>query len=116
MIRGGYRKKQETDGEDSFAFHYTNQDLEYMVNTPPLRDFICVFYLKYVAHICRSTNTSLVKKSMFFIPKCKYYRDPWIKISNLLGGISINQSKRETQSRAGFTRLLLNKYPFLSKS
>ena len=116
MVRGGYRRKRGNDGGDNFAFFYTNKDLEHIIKTPPLRDFMCVIYLKYVAHICRSPNTSLVKKSMFLIPKCKYYRDPWIKISKYLGGISINQCKRETQSRAGFTRLLTNIYPFLSNS
>jgi hypothetical protein len=34
---------------------------------------------------------------MFMIPSAKYIRDPWIKISNLHGGISINQAKRVTQ-------------------
>ena len=44
------------------------------------------------------------------IPKTSYYRDPWIKISKLLGDIPIEQSKRETQSKTGFNGLLRKKF------
>ena len=43
-------------------------------------------------------------------PKRSYYRNPWIHTSNLLGGISIEQVKSETQSKAGFLRLLQSNY------
>ena len=91
MIRGGYRKKKDDSGEESFAFVYTNQDIQNSVKTPPLRDFIAVQYLSYVAHICRKENDDPTKLALFFIPKAKYFRDPWVKISTLLGGISILQ-------------------------
>ena len=44
------------------------------------------------------------------IPKTSYYRDPWIKISKLLGDIPIEQAKRETQSKTGFNGLLRKKF------
>ena len=114
MIRGGFKRKRGLDGQVTFAYYYSNRDLENIIKTPPQRDFICVSYLKYIAHICR--HTSLAKKSLFSNAKCRYFRDPWIKISKLLGDISITQSKKETQSRVGFTRLLIQNYPFLSHS
>ena len=78
MVRGGFKRKQGLDGEDTFRFFYSNQDLERIVKTPPLRDFIRVSYLKYIAHICRQQNNSLVKINMFSITKCKYF----IKLGN----------------------------------
>jgi hypothetical protein len=117
MVRGGYRRKPSEDGEtENFAYVYSNSDLERMLKTMPVRQFITVQYLKYIAHICRSDNTNLTKISMFFTPTKKYYHDPWIIISKHLGGISITQAKRETQSRTGFIRLLCNLYPQLQKS
>ena len=115
MIRGGYRKKKDDDGEESFAFVYTNSDIQNIVKTPPLRDFIAVQYLSYFAHICRKENDDPTKRALFFIPKAKYYRDAWVKISSLLGGISKSQCQRETQSRPGFRNLLRINFPYLKE-
>ena len=71
-----------------------------------LKDFINTQYLKYKAHVCRCPNSNLTKLSLFITPKCRYYRDPWIKISKLLGGIPVEQAKRETQSKTGFIGLI----------
>ena len=49
-------------------------------------------------------------------PKRSYYRNPWIHTSNLLGGISIEQVKSKTQSKAGFLRLLQSSYTLLRSS
>ena len=107
MVKGGYKRKpSEPEMPDNFALHYTNKDLEGIIKIHPLRDIITTQYLKYIAHVCRRPNTNFTKLSLFFIPKKKYYRDPWIRIAKLLGDISPEQAKRETQSRAGFTRLL----------
>ena len=110
MIKGGFRRKPSVGDDNNFSFVYTNNDLLRITNCTPLRDFINTQYLKYVAHACRRPNTNLTKLSLFITPKCNYYRDPWIPISKLLGGISIEQAKRETQSKAGFFRLLQLKY------
>ena len=114
MVRNGYRRKREINSE-SFAFRLSNSDLEKIIGTPPIRDFLNVSYLNYIAHVCRNSNKNLTKISMFIKPECRYYRDPWIKIAKLLGGLSIDQAKRETQSRAGFHKLLIINYPFLCK-
>ena len=109
LVKGGYRKKSPED-PNNFSLCYTNDDLLRVTRSQPLRDFINTQYLKYIAHVCRRPNNNLTKLSLFITPKSRYFRDPWIKISKLLGDISIKQAKRETQSKTGFLRLLQLKY------
>ena len=109
MVKGGFRRK-EPDNDLNFSFVYTNDDLQRIVNCQHIRDFINTQYLKYIAHVCRRPNTNLTKLSLFFIPRVSYYQDPWIKITKLLGDITIGQARRETQSKAGFIRLLKTNY------
>ena len=59
--------------------------------------------LLYVGGEHFDTSNHLLAKH---IPKCNYYRDPWIKISKLLGGIPVRQAKRETQSKTCFIGLI----------
>ena len=100
-----------SEGSDiNFSLVYTNLDIYRISKCQPVRNSIDTQYLKYIAHACRRTNNNLTKLSLFIIPKSRYYRDPWIKVSDLLGGISIQQAKRETQSKAGFFRLLQLKF------
>ena len=111
MVKGGFRKKpSEPENEVNFSLVYTNTDLQRIVKSQPLRDFIDIQYLKYIAHVCRRPNTNLTKLSLFISPKVNYYRDPWINITKLLGDITIDQARRETQSKTGFIRLLKRKY------
>ena len=111
MVKGGFRKKpSEQENEVNFSLVYTNTDLQRIVKSQPLRDFIDIQYLKYIAHVCRRPNTNLTKLSLFISPKVNYYRDPWINITKLLGDITIDQARRETQSKSGFIRLLKRKY------
>ena len=106
MVKGGFRNKPDIGNDTNFALVYTNEDLLRITKCQPLRDFINIQYLKYTAHVCRRPNTNLTKLSLFMTPKSKHYRDPWIKISQLLGGITVEQAKRETQSKAGFIGLI----------
>ena len=69
-------------------------------------------YLKYIAHVCRAENNAITKKIMFAKATRDYYRDPWIKISKLLG-VDIDQAKRTTQSRKEFAELVRHR---ISKS
>ena len=107
MIKDGFRRKPSlVKGEINHALFFANIDLERITKSQQLREHIDVQYLKYIAHTCRRENTNLTKLSLFFIPRVPYYRDPWIGISRLLGDLPIEQIKRETQSKTGFTRLL----------
>ena len=73
-----------------------------IVKAAPLRDYIHnLHHLRYIGHICRSENTAMVKKVFFATPICRYYRSPWLKITELLG-ISEDQAKKLTQSKYEF--------------
>ena len=107
MVKGGFRRKPAaTENETNFSLVYSNLEIENITKSKPLRDFMNLQYLRYIAHVCRRSNNNITKLSHFFIPSKNYFRDPWLIISKLLGGISISQAKRETQSRPGFNRLL----------
>jgi hypothetical protein len=66
------KKRTDIDGQQTFAFKYRNEDLERIVGTQSLRDFIHVRYLKYIArniaHICRRPNSHLTKQLLFIQP------------------------------------------------
>ena len=107
MVKGGFRKKTpETENEINFSFVYTNEDLLRIMKCQTIRYFINTQYLKYISHVCRRPNTNLTKLSLFLLPKAAYYRDPWNGITKLLGNITVEQARRETQSKTGFIRLL----------
>ena len=105
MVRNGWKRKMNSNGEETYALKYRNSDLERIVGTPSLRDFIFVRYLKYIAHVCRRPNSNLTKQLLFAVPSAKYVRDPWIKISQLLN-VDKYQAKKSTQDRKVFKGLL----------
>ena len=110
MIKGGWtRRDSDNLEEENFSFLYTNREVEEVVRTMPLRNFIYTQYLKYIAHVCRSPNTSITKKLLFAKPAKKFYRDPWLKIAELLG-VSTDQAKRLTQSRGEFAELVRQRF------
>ena len=103
MLKGGWKRRNIDEGE--YSFKYTNQEIQNIVKTVPLRSFIYAQYLKYIAHVCRAENSALTKRLLFATATKKYYRDPWLKISNILG-VSIEQAKKLTQSKNEFIKLV----------
>ena len=99
-------EEDENDEDDAdYSFIYTNEHIQNIVGSQSLRSFINTQYLKYIGHICRAENTRFTKKLLFAKATKAYYRDPWIKISQLLG-VTIDQAKRSTQSRKEFAELV----------
>ena len=97
MVRGGW-KRHTSEGEEAGADYrliYTNQRIEELMGTLPLRDYIDKQYLKYVGHICRLDNFCLAKVMLFAEPTRSHYRDPWLKISRLMD-VSVQQAKKMT--------------------
>ena len=95
MLKNGWKRKSNSEGEDTVAFKYRNSDIERIIGTPPLRDFI--------AHVCRRPNSNLAKKGIFIKPRAKYQkyvRDPWIKIEKLLN-IDKDQAKLKEAQEPG---------------
>ena len=117
MVKGGWSRKnvpgssedESEDQEVDYAFVYTNKQIQDILKTTPLKDFIYSQYLKYVGHVCRAENSSLTKIMMFARPQRRFYRNPWIKISELLG-VSTDQAKRMTQSRKEFAELVRRRF------
>ena len=117
MVKGGWSRKnvpgssedESEDQEVDYAFVYTNKQIQDILKTTPLKDFIYSQYLKYVGHVCRAENSSLTKIMMFATPQRRFYRNPWIKISELLG-VSTDQAKRMTQSRKEFAELVRRRF------
>ena len=106
MVKGGWKRKDpEEEGDDEYRFLYSNERVQGIIRSAPLRNFINAQYLKYIGHVCRSTNCSLTKTMLFAQPGRRYYRNPWIKISKLLG-VSIDQAKKLTQTRGEFAALI----------
>ena len=117
MVRNGWKRRRDLDDgeDDDMAYIYRNNDLERIVGTPNIRDFLNVQYLRYIAHICRRENTNLTKKMMFLIPSAKNIINPWIRVARLLGGISLEQAQKSTQDKARFNELLKRNFPYLNK-
>ena len=106
MIRGGWRRiAPENEDIEQFRFFFMNERIETLMRTVPLRKYINGQYVKYIGHVCRLDNYCLAKKMMFAVPTQRYYRDPWAKISEMLD-VSVNQTKRMTQSRSEFAGLI----------
>ena len=109
MKRGWARKPPESEDEVSYELKFKNEEIEEIVHTMPLSNFIEKQYLRYIAHVCRSPNTALTKKLLFAKASRPYYRDARIRIANLLH-MSIDQAKASTQSRSGFNEMLCHIY------
>ena len=111
MIKGGWACGESPDGSEevNYSFLYTNTEVQEVIKTIPLRDFIHTQHLKYIAHVCRGPNTSITKIMLFAKPTRRYYRDPWLKIAELLG-ITADQAKRSTQSRGEFAKLVWQRF------
>ena len=86
-----------------------NEELENIMKTMPLRGIIYLHHLKYIAHACRAENTAITKKLLFAKPSKRFYRNPWLKIADLLG-VSVEQVKRLTQSRSEFAELVRQRF------
>ena len=111
MVKGGWKRIETSDHSDEvdYTFVYSNQELEKILKTVPLRDFIYSQHLKYIAHVCRAENTAITKKMLFAKPTKRFYRDPWLKAADLLG-VSADQAKRLTQSRREFAELVRQRF------
>ena len=73
-------------GEElSSSFLWTNNDLEKRYGTPPLRDFIHVQFLRYIAHIVRRPNDHPTKTALFIEDTKNNVKSVWSKVQFLLG-------------------------------
>ena len=109
MVKRGWRRRnvgQDVDPEDvDFSFVYSNNQIQHILRTTPLRDVIHQQHLRYIGHVCRSENSCLTKKILFAKAQRRNHRNPWLKYSSLLH-VSVDQAKKATQSRRDFAELV----------
>ena len=69
MVKRGWERRntsEDVDPEDAdFSFIYTNQEIQDILRTKPLRNVIHAHHLRYIGHVCRSENICLTKKVLF---------------------------------------------------
>ena len=59
MVKDGWQRKNIYEG--GYSLQYANLEVQNMVQTVSLREFIHAQYLKYIAHVCRHENNSMAK-------------------------------------------------------
>ena len=99
MVKGCLKRKNIDKGE--YSLQYTNQEVQDIVQTVPLREFIHAQYLEYIVHLCRHEHNSITKQLLFAKATKKYFRDPLLKIALILR-LPNEQVKRETQNKHKF--------------
>ena len=109
MVKNGWKRRnigEDVEAEDvDYRFIYTNQQIQSILHTTPIRNTINAQHLKYIGHVCRAENTCLTKKVLFAKPQRSHFRDPWLKYSKLLS-MSVLQAKKITQSRSEFAEMV----------
>mgnify|MGYP000594662591 CR=1 FL=1 len=111
LVKGGWARLSTPEGseEEMFSLKYRNEDILAITKSKHLDNVVRGQYLRYIGHVCRSSNTMLTNKMLFAKSKKPYQRDPWINISKMLK-VSIEQAKRETQVKSGFAALIQKQF------
>ena len=115
MTPGGFSNQQTDDGLDGVKYKYSNKKLDEYFDTPPIKDFIHVNFLKYIGHIVRRPNSHPTKQALFIVPKRPHAPKIFTKLRFLLKNIDESQILREMKNRSSFQKLLQRYYPYLKK-
>ena len=105
MVKGGFKRKKDerhdssTSGQE-WKFKYSNADLQRITGTQPIKTFCTIQQLKYLAHICRMSNSDLRKQILFEERSGK-----WSKFERLLG-IETQQLRRTMMDRGNFKQFI----------
>ena len=105
MINRGFDRKEDSTGNESFSFKYSNEDLVRISGTTPIRTFIYNQQTKYTGHVCRLPNED-VRKKMLFAKGKKYARSVWGRLEKRLGRTKI-QIQNLMMNKKKFPELLL---------
>ena len=115
MTPGGFSHQKNDDGSDDVKYKYSSKDLEKFFDTPPIKDFIHVNFLKYIGHVVRRPNSHPTKQALFIVPKRSHAPKIFTKLRFLLKNIDDTQILREMKNRSSFQKLLQRYYPYLKK-
>merc|ERR1712055_266426 len=94
------------------GFVLTNTDLERIYGTPPLRDFLHVQFLRYIAHIVRRPNDHPTKTALFIEATKKNVKSVWTKVQFLLG-LDRDDIINKMVKREEFEGVLAERFTFL---
>ena len=110
----GFARKNNPDGTVGTAFVMSNSALDAYFATPPIRDFMHVQFLKYIAHIVRRDVLHPTKKALFIESKKRSSLAVWQKVTYLLQ-IDKNDAIKKMTNRKDFTMVLQARFPYLKK-
>ena len=63
MIKDGYKRRMET--ENDFSYVYSNEHVQRICKTGSIAEFIQKQQIKYLAHIARCPNNTIIKRLLF---------------------------------------------------
>ena len=113
MTRGGFARKSVEGGDElSSSFVMSNSELEKRYGTPPLRDFLHVQFLRYIAHIVRRPNDHPTKTALFIEATKKNVKSVWSKVQ-FLTGLDRDDIIAKMAKKEEFERVLATRFPFL---
>ena len=113
MTRGGFARKSVGGGDElSSSFVMSNSELEKRYGTPPLRDFLHVQFLRYIAHIVRRPNDHPTKTALFIEATKNNVKSVWSKVQ-FLTGLDRDDIIAKMAKKEEFERVLATRFPFL---
>ena len=110
----GFARKNNPDGTVGTAFVMSNSALDAYFATPPIRDFMHVQFLKYIAHIVRRDVLHPTKKALFIESKKRSSLAVWQKVTYLLQ-IDRDDAIKKMKIKKDFTMVLQARFPYLKK-
>ena len=110
----GFARKLLSDGTVGPGFMVTNDGLDAYYSTPPIRDFMQVQFLKYLAHIIRRDASHLTKMALFVSSKKRSSHMIWQKVKYLTA-LDKDEAIRKMNDRKEFTLILQARFPYLKR-
>ena len=80
MLKGGFRRVQNQDGEDTFKFFYKNEDVIRICKTKTAAVFCEGQHLRFLGHIARMDNNA-PQKQWLFAKNHRGHTDQWIALA-----------------------------------
>ena len=110
----GNAKKPVSAESSGFAYVTSISALNAYFGTPPIRDYLQVQFLNYIAHIVRRDMDHPTKKALFIESKKRSSLAVWQKVTYLLN-LDRTDAIKKMKNRKDFTMVLQARYPYLKK-
>ena len=109
-----FARKQLPDGTVSTAFEMSNDALNSYFATPPIRDFMHVQFLNYIAYIVRRDASHPTKMALLIESKKRSSHAVWHKVTYLLD-LDRNDAIKKMKNKKDFAMVLQARYTYLKK-